>query len=187
MGLRGELTWKLSLRTVSDYEEVWKDEEIHATPQAKVSSRIYGKQGGEPSTEDLDEGKGKEKETEGEQAAQISSGDNHDHNASKNSNEDPSSKQKTCTVLVLHDDEHQARGMAIQLGQFCQAFLRIGEHLAVERWIWNQSSGWTREVRMGGFWLPCGVMTGGAEKVPEVGGTVRFGDYLWTIVEKGDI
>lgn len=96
-------------------------------------------------------------------------------------------RKKTCTVLVLDAPEHQARGMVVQLGQFCQGILRCGDEVSSERWIWAETRGWLREVSLGRFFVPCGVCCEGAEKVPEVGGKVALGEWEWWVVEKGEV
>lgn len=92
---------------------------------------------------------------------------------------------KLCAVLVLEDGEHEARGMVVRVGQFCQGVLRVGEGFTLERWEWREEGGWRREVRMGDLWVPCGVLLEG-ERVA-VGGEVRFGEFVWKVVEVGEI
>ncbi|KAK3708685.1 hypothetical protein LTR37_011407 [Vermiconidia calcicola] len=86
-----------------------------------------------------------------------------------------------CAVLQLHDDAHQARGMVVRVGQFCQGVLRIGESMSLERWQWKSHGGWKRQVRIGDQWLPCGVLLDG-QRV-RMGGEVKHGEFSWRVVE----
>ncbi|KAK5169873.1 uncharacterized protein LTR77_005851 [Saxophila tyrrhenica] len=92
---------------------------------------------------------------------------------------------KVCKVLILRDEAHEARGMVVRVGQFCQGVLRIGEAFALERWGWREHGGWRREVRMGDLWLPCGVPCDG-ERV-KLGGEVKYGDHVWKCVELAEL
>ena len=89
--------------------------------------------------------------------------------------------RRKCVVLQLHDDGHEARGMVMRVGQFCQGLLRVGESLSLERWVWKEDGGWKREVRIGSLWLPCGVMLEG-ERL-RLGGEVKHGDFVWKVLE----
>lgn len=88
--------------------------------------------------------------------------------------------RKAC-VLQLHDDENEARGMIVRLGQFCQGVIRVGKYFTVERWQWREGEGWKRGVRTGDLWLPCGPILEG-ERL-RLGGEVNYGDYTWRVVE----
>lgn len=88
--------------------------------------------------------------------------------------------RKVC-VLQIHDDDNEARGMVIRLGQFCQGVLRVGEYFSLEQWQWRKSEGWRRNVRMGDLWLPCGPMLEG-ERL-RLGGELNYGEYSWKVVE----
>lgn len=146
---------------VGAYEEVWRDVEIIATGEAGIQ---------EVAKED---GKGKAKAKDLDSAGGGNSS---------------SERKKRCIVLTLTDEKRDdIRGMAIRLGQFCQGVLRVGDYFAIERWIWHESGGWKREVSMGGHWVPCGVLTADGVKIPEAGGTVVFGDFTWTVAEKGEL
>lgn len=89
--------------------------------------------------------------------------------------------QRVCAVLRLHDDEHDARGLIVRLGEWCQGVLRVGEGFALERWKWEEGGDWKRQVRMGDLWLPCGVLMDPVKVV--VGGEVKLGEYLWRVEE----
>lgn len=89
-------------------------------------------------------------------------------------------------VLTLQDDENRARGMVVRVGQFCQGVLRAGDAFACERWEWTagQGRGWRRAARVGDLFLPCGLAM--EEGKIRLGGSVRFGDFKWTVVELVD-
>ena len=99
-----------------------------------------------------------------------------------NEDDGESDNVKVCMVLQLHDDVHKARGMVVRVGQFCQGILRVGDHVSLERWQWKKSGGWKREVRIGDLFVPCGVILERREKLT-MGGDVKYGEYLWKIVE----
>lgn len=98
-------------------------------------------------------------------------------------------EDKTCMVLELRSEEHpEAQGMIVRVGQYCQGVMRVGEEFTAERWKWcddRTGSGWKRQARIGDYWLPCGVAIG-AEHVQDkkrVGTEVKFGEFLWIVVE----
>lgn len=88
-----------------------------------------------------------------------------------------------CVVLELHDDAHQARGLVVRAGQYCQGIIRIGSQVSVERWAWDEETQftWKRRVRMGDLFLPCGVAVE-PEKL-QLGGKVTYGEQEWTVIE----
>jgi hypothetical protein len=89
-----------------------------------------------------------------------------------------------CVVLQLHDDANKARGVVVRVGQCCQGLIRVGEHMALERWVWSheETKGWTRKFRMGDdLWLPCGVAL--EEDKLKKDGEVTYGAYVWNVVE----
>ncbi|KAK5108358.1 hypothetical protein LTR62_008388 [Meristemomyces frigidus] len=94
---------------------------------------------------------------------------------------------RKCVVLVLHEDEREARGMVVRVGQFVQGVLRVGDHFSLERWEWHsawQNGGWKRSVRMGDLWLPCSAaMEDGKVRL---GGEVKYGEFVWKVVELQD-
>lgn len=89
-----------------------------------------------------------------------------------------------CAVLELCSEEHSARGLVVRVGQYCQGIVRVGEQVAVERWVWDAETGftWKRRVRMGDLFLPCGVVVGEPERL-ELGGEIRYGEQVWRVVE----
>lgn len=94
---------------------------------------------------------------------------------------DDGNAKKVCAVLQLHDDAHEVRGMVARVGQYCQGILRAGSELSLERWKWDEQGGWKRQIRMGDLWVPCGVVLDGQRL--KMGGEVKFGQYLWKVVE----
>ena len=90
---------------------------------------------------------------------------------------------RVCLVLRLHDESHQARGLAMRVGQFCQGILRSAESFSLEQWAWEASTGWKRNVRMGDYWLPCAPMLKNHERL-QVGQEVKQGEFVWHIIEK---
>ncbi|KAF2718185.1 hypothetical protein K431DRAFT_315174 [Polychaeton citri CBS 116435] len=98
-----------------------------------------------------------------------------------------------CIVLALQDDRHKERGMVIRAGQWCQAVLRTGDHVTLERWKWsdpsssesgNNSSGWHRQVRIGDGFVPCGAAIEGSDAGRlKPGGEVTFKEQIWKVVE----
>ena len=93
--------------------------------------------------------------------------------------------KKVCVVLQLHDDANQARGMVVRVGHFCEGLVRVGEVISLERWKWGERGGWKRQARIGDLWLPCGVVLEGEQKL-KMGGEVRYGDFLWKVVEMSE-
>lgn len=89
----------------------------------------------------------------------------------------------SCVVLQLQDDEHEARGVVVRLGQYCQGVLRVGKHFSLERWEWKcEKEGWKRLVRIGDLWVPCGVAT--EDERLALDGEVKHGEYVWKVIEK---
>ncbi|KAK4539222.1 hypothetical protein LTR36_000877 [Oleoguttula mirabilis] len=90
--------------------------------------------------------------------------------------------RKGCVVLQLQDDEHEARGVVVRVGQYVQGVLRVGKRFSLERWEWKgKEEGWKRLVRIGDLWVPCGVAT--EEGRLEVGGEVKHGEFVWKVIE----
>ncbi|TBU37422.1 hypothetical protein BD309DRAFT_876479 [Dichomitus squalens] len=54
------------------------------------------------------------------------------------------------------------RGLIVRVGQFCQAILRDGPSIVVERWLWTADEGWKMLARIGeGAHLPCDLTWSG--------------------------
>lgn len=95
-------------------------------------------------------------------------------------------KKGKCVVLQLHDDQNKARGMVVRVGQRCQGFMRIGDRMTLERWVWHMGSrGWQRLVRMGDLFLPCAIVL--EDERLKLGGEIKFGDYSWKVAELSEI
>ncbi|KAK4141756.1 uncharacterized protein C8A04DRAFT_13771 [Dichotomopilus funicola] len=97
----------------------------------------------------------------------------------------------TCIALRMDSTPHQSngpikRGLVVRLGQYCQAFARDGDALAVERVVWNaETQRWVTTVRMGDprLEMPTEVATYLAH-VTAVGDEVRVGGVGWRVVER---
>lgn len=54
------------------------------------------------------------------------------------------------TVLQLHDDTKDTRGLFAQLGPYAQVVLRVGDLFTAERWEWNHTtSKWEKAFSIG--------------------------------------
>lgn len=141
---------------LTDYEEVWRDEKVIATP-----------------SKDCDVDEGIEKDVKDMAAEGVEKGSEEGVNGDRS---------RMCVVLILDDPASQARGMVVRVGQYCQAVLRVADHFSLERWQWlDKQDGWRRECRIGSMWVPCGSTFDEARV--KLGGKVRYGDYVWEVVE----
>lgn len=61
--------------------------------------------------------------------------------------------RRRCVVLELRDQERGARGMAVCLGAYYQAVVRVGDQFAAERWKWGKGR-WQFEYKTGPGWTP---------------------------------
>ncbi|KAK0636764.1 hypothetical protein B0T17DRAFT_504177 [Bombardia bombarda] len=99
----------------------------------------------------------------------------------------PGAAGATCVVLKMHDDDSRKRGMLVRLGQYCQAVVRRGDLITVERWKWTAADstggGWTRQVKIGDGELPTDFATEFGHEA-EVGDEVKVGADIWEVVEK---
>ncbi|KAF2761239.1 hypothetical protein EJ05DRAFT_497789 [Pseudovirgaria hyperparasitica] len=113
---------------------------------------------------------------------------------------------KSCSVLTTENTEHKIRGIIIRVGQYCQALLKVGDEINVERWHYTprrpespysdpfqdddsqdstfvgRSGDWTRQLKLGSRFLPCVVTF--QDENNSVGDKITRGDFEWTIVEK---
>ncbi|KAI0546235.1 hypothetical protein F4679DRAFT_418345 [Xylaria curta] len=87
-----------------------------------------------------------------------------------------------CVVLELNDEERESRGMAICLGRYYQCVVRIGDHFAAERWLWEDGE-WKRKYRVGTMLVPGPEHTYGATLLLEE--EIELTDTLqrWRVVE----
>lgn len=75
------------------------------------------------------------------------------------------------------------RGMAVRVGQYCQALMRRGDEISVERWEWEAAGGWRETVRFGNAIKACRLAL-------ELDGSLGKDDYeidgrVWNIIEMG--
>lgn len=65
------------------------------------------------------------------------------------------SPQAQSTTALLRIDSGGVRGMIVWLGTLCQALVRDGGGISLERWEMVAGKVWQRTVRMGSRALPC--------------------------------
>ncbi|OAA63093.1 sodium/nucleoside cotransporter [Cordyceps fumosorosea ARSEF 2679] len=99
-------------------------------------------------------------------------------------------------VLRVDQDGGGPRGMVIWIGTLCQALVRDGESISLERWEKSEASvgdddddeavvdegAWTRTVRMGDRELPCEEILTGKVMLEKDGVVACQGD-MWEVVE----
>ncbi|KAH6634746.1 hypothetical protein B0J18DRAFT_486921 [Chaetomium sp. MPI-SDFR-AT-0129] len=136
---------------VTEYEEIWRSEGILDVPAAggggafELGGELRGELGG---VSDL--------------GSVLGSAP-----ATNTGNTNPNGQQVTCIALLMDSSPHHPngpikRGLVVRLGQYCQAFARDGDALAVERVVWNpETQRWVTTVRMGdpGLEMPTEVAT----------------------------
>lgn len=98
----------------------------------------------------------------------------------------PVDGQRWSIVIDLDDPEHKAKGRVVRVGEHCQAILRVGEQVTIERWKFDTSEkegkgAWKRFARLGDMFLPVSL-TFTPERVAE-GNTLTFEDYKWEVKE----
>lgn len=55
-----------------------------------------------------------------------------------------------CVVMKMKGEGGRKRGLLVRLGGYCQAVVRVGGEVVVERWVWEgDEGGWRRTVRVG--------------------------------------
>lgn len=91
-------------------------------------------------------------------------------------------------VVDLEDLEHKAKGRVVRVGEHCQAILKVGDQVTVERWKFEAStlykdgmSDWKRVARLGDLFVPVSLAFK-PESLIE-GNTLTFGDYKWVVKE----
>lgn len=90
-----------------------------------------------------------------------------------------------CVVMKMEGDGGRKRGMLVRLGGYCQAVVRVGEEVVVERWVW-EGEGWNRTVRVGEgkVEVPAEVATY-LGHLATVEDEVKVGTgEVWTVVER---
>lgn len=89
------------------------------------------------------------------------------------------------TVLRIHDDSQQKRGMFVQLGKYAQAVLRIGDSFTAERWEWNSSSSkWVGSFRVGDDdAFPLDDLIPTTQEVHQEGDKVEAWSGMWSVLE----
>lgn len=83
---------------------------------------------------------------------------------------------QVCVVLKYENSD--GRGLVVKLGKYCQGFMKIGEHISLERWEWNDQV--VCVVKIGTDELPCKLAM---QKNYKVGEEVIVADRCWTVVE----
>lgn len=90
-----------------------------------------------------------------------------------------------CVVMKMEGEGGRKRGMLVRLGQYCQAVVRVGGEVVVERWVW-EDGGWNRTLRVGGgeTEVPAEVATY-LGHLATVEDEVRVGTgEVWRVVER---
>lgn len=86
-------------------------------------------------------------------------------------------------ITVQIDQGDEAKGSVVRLGGFCQGFLRKGERLSAERWVWiDGGAGWKRTISIGEDELPCSQVLVSKSKW-HVGDSVAVGEDKWKVIE----
>ncbi|KAJ4393709.1 hypothetical protein N0V93_002924 [Gnomoniopsis smithogilvyi] len=89
------------------------------------------------------------------------------------------------TVLRIQDDSLQKRGMFVQLGQYAQAVLRVGDFFTAERWVWNSSqSKWVGTFRIGDDEaFPLDDLIPASQEVHHAGEEIEAWSGIWSVLE----
>ncbi|OAA71085.1 sodium/nucleoside cotransporter [Akanthomyces lecanii RCEF 1005] len=91
-------------------------------------------------------------------------------------------------IAVLRVDDGAVKGLVVWIGQLCQALVRDGDGIALERWEKTEGSDeeegtWTRTVRMGSSRkLPCEDVLTGKVALEKDGAVACQGD-MWQVIE----
>ncbi|PSK55905.1 Topoisomerase 1-associated factor 1 [Elsinoe australis] len=105
--------------------------------------------------------------------------------------------RRMAVVLELSEKDARgrewAKGSVVRIGRWVQGIVKVvreergeaGEvrevaEVSCERWMWDESKGWLRVVKIGRLWLPCAITW---EEGLKVGREVRFGDWRWELKE----
>ncbi|KXX79708.1 Protein HRI1 [Madurella mycetomatis] len=102
----------------------------------------------------------------------------------------PGEPPAPCLVLQWSSEEGDdcptgpRRGLVIRLGQYCQAFVRDGNEITVERLMWvPDEQTWHQQVRIGKRELPTEFATHLAHEA-RIDDEVKVGGEVWKVVEK---
>ncbi|GAB1319714.1 hypothetical protein MFIFM68171_09924 [Madurella fahalii] len=102
----------------------------------------------------------------------------------------PGDPAATCLVLQWSGEEGgecptgPRRGLVIRLGQYCQAIVRDGSEVTVERLRWlADKQTWHRQVRIGEKELPTEFATYLAHEAT-LEDEVKMGGEVWKVIEK---
>lgn len=99
-------------------------------------------------------------------------------------------EERVSLVLKVDDREHNARGLVVRVGQYCQGILQVGDQLLLERWEWNNladeaepghQGSWRCKVRMGDGSLPCNQVLN--VKGYLHGAIIRSAGLEWRVIE----
>jgi hypothetical protein len=91
----------------------------------------------------------------------------------------------TCLALQMEGgSEGVKRGLVVRLGQYCQAFARDGDEIALERLRWDaDQQRWASSVRIGRLEFPTDIATYLAHEA-RADDEVRVGGAVWKVVER---
>lgn len=102
-----------------------------------------------------------------------------------------------CVVLELYDDDDDdedeeddstgTRGMAIRLGQYCQAMMRAGDDVTVERWVRRAEGTWDQLFRTGHGHFPNKLLHESKGARMRVGDQTDVEGTTWTVVEYAEV
>ncbi|KAJ4418060.1 hypothetical protein N0V82_005814 [Gnomoniopsis sp. IMI 355080] len=89
------------------------------------------------------------------------------------------------TVLQIQDESQQKRGMFVQLGQYAQAVLRVGDIFTAERWEWDSSqSTWVGTFRVGDDEaFPLDDLIPTCQEVHHAGEEIEAWSGIWSVLE----
>ena len=84
-------------------------------------------------------------------------------------------------VLTVEGSDPLLRGMAMRIGEWIQAILRVGDIVSISRWKWKNGTGFERILTLGQLELSADVF---GERDLTVGQTFTVGDGMqWKCTE----